>query len=96
MSDLAPGTAVRVAAMMPPGHVRTPAYLRGKRGEVERVLGPFGNPERLAYGLEAERLPLARVRFTMREVWGAAAERPDDTLDAEIYAHWLEEVRDAP
>ena len=36
-----------------------------------------------------------RVRFTMAEIWGADAEVPDDTLDAEIYAHWLEEV-DAP
>ena len=40
---------VRVKAMMPPGHVRAPAYLRGKTGEIERALGPFGNPERLAY-----------------------------------------------
>lgn len=78
--------------MMPPGHIRTPAYLRGKVGKIERTLGPFGNPEQLAYGIDAERLPLLRVRFTMAEVWGDAAERPGDTLDAEIYAHWLEEV----
>jgi nitrile hydratase len=87
---LRPGTAVRVRALFPPGHVRTPAYLRGKRGVVERRLGPFANPEQLAYGLEADRQPLYRVRFTMAEVWGAAAERADDTVDAEIYAHWLE------
>ena len=91
MADLAPGDRVRVAAMMPPGHVRTPAYLRGREGVVERVLGPFGNPERLAYGLEAERLPLARVRFAMGDVWGEA-ERPGDVLEAEIYAHWLERL----
>ncbi|MDG1338386.1 MAG: nitrile hydratase subunit beta [Paracoccaceae bacterium] len=83
---------VRVKTMMPPGHIRTPAYIRGKVGEIERTLGPFGNPEQLAYGIDAERLPLLRVRFTMAEVWGDAAERPSDTLDAEIYAHWLEEV----
>ncbi|WP_102110384.1 SH3-like domain-containing protein [Oceaniglobus roseus] len=83
------GAAVRVKALMPPGHVRTPAYLRGKRGIVERRLGPFPSPEQLAYNLPAERLPLYRVRFTMAEVWGPAAERPDDTLDAEIYGPWL-------
>ena len=90
----APGLAstVRVRAIHPPGHVRTPAYLRGKTGEVERVLGDFGNPERLAYGLPAEDVPLCRVRFTMAEIWGDAAEAPDDTLDAEIYAHWLERL----
>ena len=83
---------VRVKAMMPPGHVRAPAYLRGKIGEIERELGEFGNPEQLAYGLPADRKALYRVRFTMAEVWGSAAEHPNDTVDAEIYAHWLERV----
>ncbi len=83
---------VRVKAMMPPGHVRAPTYLRGKTGVIERALGAFANPEQLAYGLEAEQQPLYRVRFTMAEIWGAAAERPTDTLDAEIFAHWLEPV----
>ncbi len=27
---------VRVKPLMPPGHVRTPAYLRGKVGVIER------------------------------------------------------------
>ena len=64
---------VRVSEMIPPGHIRTPFYLRGKVGEIERKLGPFGNPEQLAYGLQAEKLPLLRVRFTMAEVWGEDA-----------------------
>ncbi|WP_268884065.1 SH3-like domain-containing protein [Jannaschia marina] len=75
--------------MRPPGHVRTPAYLRGKSGAVERVLGPFSNPEQLAYGHAADPLPLYRVRFRLGDVW-PDAETPEDTLDAEIYAHWLE------
>ncbi len=81
---------VRVRDYMPPGHVRTPAYLRGKTGTIERTLGPFPNPEVRAYGHTGDPLPLHRVRFTMSEIWGPAAERPDDTLEAEIYAHWLE------
>lgn len=83
---------VRVKTMMPPGHVRTPAYLRGKTGTIERQLGAFANPERAAYGLKKEMQPLVRVRFSMAEVWGVDAETPTDTLDAEIYAHWLEKV----
>lgn len=83
---------VRVKTMMPPGHVRTPAYLRGKEGVIERRLPAFPNPEKLAYRLEAEQRRLYRVRFTMEEVWGAGAERPDDTIDAEIYEHWLERI----
>jgi nitrile hydratase len=86
---------VRVKALGTHGlHVRTPSYLRGKTGLVERTLGPFGNPEQLAYRLPAERLPLLRVRFTMAELWGEAAENPADTLEAEIYAHWLEPAGD--
>jgi nitrile hydratase len=78
--------------MYPPGHVRAPFYLRGKTGEVERTLGRFKNPEQLAYGLPAGEKTLYRVRFTMAELWGDAAENPADTLDAEIYDHWLEEA----
>ena len=89
------GQQVRVRAMMPPGHIRTPAYLRGKIDTVERQLGPFPNPEELAYRHPGQPLPLYRVRFRMGDIWGDAAETPDDTLDAEIYAHWLEDA-DAP
>ncbi len=81
---------VRVKSWTPPGHIRTPAYLRGKTGEVERALPAFPNPELLAYGLPAPKVPLYRVRFTMAEVWGAEAECPDDVVEAEIFAHWLE------
>ncbi|MEY1555129.1 SH3-like domain-containing protein [Yoonia sp. R2331] len=86
---------VRVRADMPPGHVRTPAYLRGKTGVTERILGPFPNPEDLAYRHAGTPLDLHRVRFRMGDLWGAGAERPEDTLEAEIYAHWLEPA-DAP
>lgn len=89
-----PGTRVRVANHWPPGHVRTPHYLRGRVGVVERRLGPFPNPEDLAYRHAGKPLPLYRVRFRMADLWGTAAERPDDTLDAEIYAHWLTAVED--
>ena len=87
----ATGDRVRVSRMYPLGHVRTPWYIRGKSGVVERLCGAYPNPEELAYhrsGLPAE--PLYRVRFLQRDVWpdyrGAAA----DTLDLEIYQHWLE------
>jgi nitrile hydratase subunit beta len=83
---------LRVRADMPLGHLRTPAYLRGKIGWFERDLGAFPNPEDLAYRRPAPLIPLVRVRFLMADLWGDAAERPDDTLDAEIYAHWLEPI----
>ena len=87
----APGEAVRVKRGEAPGHVRTPWYLRGRAGRVERVCGAFANPEELAYRRDG--LPprtLYRVRFAMAELWGDGAERGDDTVDVEIYEHWLE------
>ncbi len=86
---LAEGTRVRVRAIMPPGHVRTPAYLRGRTGVIERVLGPFANPEALAYRQPAPPLPLYRVRFAMVDLWGQPSA---DVLEAEIYGHWLEQT----
>ena len=85
-------TKVRVKEWWPLGHVRTPAYLRGKTGIVERNLGRFNNPEQNAYRLSPEKHDLVRVRFTMSEIWGTATENPNDELEAEIYAHWLEEI----
>ena len=92
----APGDTVRVKRGDAPGHMRTPGYLRGHTGRIERICGDFGNPEELAYrrdGLPAR--TLYRVRFTMAEIWGDSAERPSDTIDAEIFEHWLE-ATDAP
>ncbi len=85
----APGDRVVTKQMFPPGHVRTPWYLRGKVGVIERVIGDTGDPEALAYRRTGP-AHLYRVRFTMAEVWGEEAERPDDVLDAEIFENWLE------
>jgi hypothetical protein len=92
-----PGDRVRVRPAYPPGHVRTPYYVRGKHGLVERLYGSFPNPEELAYarsGLPA--LPLYRVRFLQRELWPDYAGHPADVLVAEIYQHWLEADDDLP
>ncbi len=85
------GNRVAVRRAYPPGHVRTPYYVRGKAGVVERVLAEFPNPEELAYGRSG--LPkqwLYRVRFPLTEVWPDYAGPPGDTVDVEIYQHWLE------
>ena len=92
----APGDAVRVRRGAAPGHMRTPWYLRGHTGRVERICGDFSNPEELAYRRDGRpEHALYRVRFTMAEIWGGSAERARDTVDAEIFEHWLE-AADAP
>ncbi len=86
-----PGDRVQVRRAYPPGHLRTPWYVRGHAGVIERLCGAYPNPEELAYarsGLPAQ--PLYRVRFLQRDVWGEYSGRPDDTVDIEIYQHWLE------
>jgi len=86
----APGERVRVIRTNPPGHRRTPYYIRGKVGEIERVCGEFPNPEELAYGFEGlPRKPLYRVRFRQKEVWPDYSGPDADTVDVDIYEHWL-------
>jgi nitrile hydratase len=86
-----PGDRVRVRQAEPPGHIRTPYYIRGKAGEIERICGSFGNPEELAYGRPGlPRRPLYRVRFRQSEIWPDYAGAQADTLDVEIYEHWLD------
>lgn len=85
------GDRVRVRGAYPPGHVRTPYYIRGKTGVVERTLGAFPNPEERAYGRHGLPMqPLYRVRFLQIEVWPDYAGQANDTVDIEIYQHWLE------
>jgi nitrile hydratase len=92
MSDgFAIGQPVRVRVAFPPGHVRTPHYLRGRRGVVESIAGRFANPEELAYGRDG--LParaLYRVRFRQTELWPDYAGAAADSAVVDIYEHWLE------
>jgi len=86
-----PGDAVTVRRAYPPGHIRTPYYIRGQSGVVERICGSFPNPEELAFGrngLPAQ--PLYRVRFAQRQMWPDYGGAGADTVDIEIYEHWLE------
>jgi len=95
----APGDAVRVRNDWPEAsgervHIRTPHFLRGHDGVIERVLGSFRNPEELAFGKPG--LPprtLYQVKFAHRALFPEANADPRDTLTADIYEHWLEPKR---
>jgi nitrile hydratase len=85
------GQPVRVRAGYPPGHVRTPHYLRGRRGVVESIVGHFANPEELAYGRDGlPRRALYRVRFRQSELWPDYTGAAMDTAVVDLYEHWLE------
>jgi nitrile hydratase subunit beta len=86
-----PGDRVRVRSGDPSGHVRTPAYVRGKPGWIERVHGTFPNPELLAYGRDGNpHQPLYMVGFRQTELWSPYGESRQDRLYVDIYEHWLE------
>ena len=91
LAKFQPGDSVRVLERNQPGHVRTPQYVRGKVGVIERIVGSFPNPETLAYGQSG--LPykmLYRVNFAQTNLWPDYGGKSEDTLEIEIYEHWLE------
>jgi nitrile hydratase len=86
-----PGQHVRVSERTHDGHNRTPSYLKGKSGTIERTYETFTNPETRAYGgdgLPKQRLYL--VGFAQRDVWPNYGGNGDDRIYADILEHWLE------
>jgi nitrile hydratase subunit beta len=91
--DFSPGMRVRVREDFPPGHIRTPVYVRGKEGVVTRRFGSFRNPETLAIGRDGlPKKALYEVHFRQTDLWPDYAGAPSDTLVMDIYEHWLERV----
>jgi len=86
----AAGDSVTVRRMFPQGHIRTPRYIMGLTGKISQVVGAFPNPEELAYGRSG--LPkkiLYRVQFQQTGLWPDYTGNPSDTLEIELYEHWL-------
>jgi nitrile hydratase len=82
---------VRVSNRAHAGHHRTPGYLTGRSGTIERVHGSFKNPETLAYGGDGlPTRPLYSVGFAQLELWPAYAGPAEDRLYVDLYEHWLE------
>ena len=85
------GARVRVKALHPPGHCRTPYYVRGRFGMVLGMADEQPNPEELAYGRSGlPRLPVYRVRFSRAELWPDEAGRQDDSVVVDLFEPWLE------
>ena len=80
--SLSVGTTVRVSTRPHEGHHRTPGYLKGRRGRIEREQGRFRNPETRAYG--ADGLPALELYLVSFELSGR------DRVLADVFEHWLE------
>lgn len=77
----------------PPSHIRTPYYIRGNAGVVERICGAFRNPEELAFGRDGTpEIPLYRVRFRQKDIWADYEGHEKDTIDIEIFESWLNQA----
>jgi nitrile hydratase beta subunit-like protein len=87
------GQRVRVDARAHVGHHRTPGYVKGKVGVVERKQGEFTDPETRAYGAsEVRERALYLVRFAPDEVWARYRGSSRDRIYVDVFEHWLEEA----
>jgi nitrile hydratase beta subunit len=69
-----PGDRVRVKQDYVPGHVRMPAYIRGKTGVVVSETPAYPFPDAHAHGVQAQDEPTYDVRFRSEDLWPGSAE----------------------
>ena len=87
------GEQVVVASRAHHGHHRTPSYVKGKTGRIERSYERFRNPETLAYGGDGlPEVALYLVSFERSDLWPSLGGDRSYRVYADIYEHWLEEA----
>jgi nitrile hydratase len=69
-----PGDRVRVKADYVAGHVRMPAYIRGKSGIVVSESPAYPFPDAHAHGVAAQDEPTYDVRFRSEDLWPNSAD----------------------
>ncbi|EGD82688.1 nitrile hydratase [Salpingoeca rosetta] len=97
--DYKPGDLVRVveedfSRVFRKPHVRTPGYVFGCTGVVERVCGRFSDPGLLAYNERSQQQTLYRVAFDHRMLWPSGYthidwNEPGSQVHVEIFGSWL-------
>ncbi len=90
------GALVRVRDLPVKGHMRTPAYVRGRQGQVEGCQGSFPIPEERAYGAEGlPARPLYHVCFRQKDLWPGYGGPAADSLSLDLFEYWLEPAHGA-
>ena len=82
------GDRVVVRAEHVPGHVRMPAYIRGKHGVVVGVSPAYPFPDAHAHGVAADDEPTYDVRFASAELWPNGAD--DAFVHVGVFESYLE------
>jgi nitrile hydratase beta subunit len=84
------GEKVRVKNEFVSGHVRMPAYIRGKVGVVVGISPPYPFPDASGHSMQAPTEPTYDVRFRSRDLW---SESCDDALNhVGVFQSYLEKT----
>jgi nitrile hydratase len=87
------GEKVRVKNEFVSGHVRMPAYIRGKVGVVVGISPPYPFPDASGHSMQAPMEPTYDVRFRSRDLW---PESCDDALNhVGVFQSYLERTEAA-
>jgi len=85
------GDRVRIDTRSEARHHRVPAFVKGRAGIVERVCLPHPQPEKVAKAdPDGEEFTVYRVRLMQNDLWPDYAGPANDSLEIEIFEHWLE------
>jgi Nitrile hydratase beta subunit, C-terminal len=88
------GESIVVADRAHRGHHRTPSYIKGKTGRIERVHAAFRNPETRAYGDDGlPQMRLYLVSFARSDLWPDVRAGRSHRVYADVFEHWLEEAK---
>lgn len=87
------GEPVVAKQINPAGHTRMPRYVRGKRGVVASVKGPYLLPDTNAHLLSRDWQPVYAVRFAARELWGEQA-TANTSVCVDLWESYLAPVRE--
>ena len=84
------GETVRVKDEYVSGHVRMPAYIRGKTGVVVGISPAYPFPDAVGHGMQAPMEPTYDVRFRSRDLWPDSC---DDALNhVGVFQSYLEKI----
>ena len=85
-----PGDRVRVRADYVAGHIRMPAYIRGKTGVVVNESPAYPFPDAHAHAVAAEDEPTYDVRFRSEDLWPNSADSA--LVHVGVFQSYLERV----
>jgi nitrile hydratase subunit beta len=85
------GDLVRVRMDHVPGHVRMPAYIRGKTGVVVGQSPAYPFPDAHAHGIDAQDEPTYDVRFRTEDLWPNSADAA--LVHVGVFQSYLERVK---